>query len=174
MAPIDRNAGPAALRIPDAAAARRPRPFVLSSRLRLLVAAAGVIAAAAASAADLQARLSAVAGETTAQLTTTGRKSGKPHTVPVWFIVGDGAIYLTTQDVKRDWVRNAEAHPEVTLAIRDVRVRGRLARVTEEELDHHIRDQRAQKYPMGRVAGWVGYTPNATFRMSELRDADAP
>src|SRR2546430_9471458 len=42
----------------------------------------------------------------TIDLTTVGRKSGKPHTRPVWFVVDDGRILVQAGKGKRDWYEN--------------------------------------------------------------------
>jgi deazaflavin-dependent oxidoreductase (nitroreductase family) len=41
-----------------------------------------------------------------AYLTTIGRKSGKAHTVELWFAYADGRIYLSHEGDYTDWMRN--------------------------------------------------------------------
>lgn len=56
-----------------------------------------------------------------AYLTTVGRKTGKPHTVELWFAYADGSIFLSHEGEETDWMKN------VTVT-RHVRVRiGRLS-----------------------------------------------
>jgi deazaflavin-dependent oxidoreductase (nitroreductase family) len=51
-------------------------------------------------------------------LTTTGRRSGNPHRIEIWFALDDGVLYLLSGDRDRsDWVRNVMAHPDVTLEL---------------------------------------------------------
>jgi len=39
-------------------------------------------------------------------LTTTGRRTGRPHTIEIWYAVQDGRIYLMAGGRDRaDWVR---------------------------------------------------------------------
>jgi hypothetical protein len=45
---------------------------------------------------DLSARLAAVEGSSTCRITTRGRRSGKPHTVTIWFLVEGTTLYLGT------------------------------------------------------------------------------
>lgn len=132
---------------------------------------AGMVATA--SAGDVTAQLAAVKDQSTLEITTVGRKTGKPHTVPVWFVVDGDAIYLTTLNEKRDWVRNADKTPAVTLTIGTVRLNGQFSRVTDATLDARIRTLRRQKYTLGRVAAWFGYDTASTFRVSDLRLAPA-
>jgi deazaflavin-dependent oxidoreductase (nitroreductase family) len=126
---------------------------------------------AAAPAADPAARLAAVAHESTLEITTTGRKTGKPHTVPVWFVVADDAVWLTTLDPSRDWVRNALHTPEVTLAVGDVRLRGRFAPVTDPATVARIAALRHAKYRLARIAAWFGYDATAVYRVDRLEPA---
>ena len=64
---------------------------------------------------DPAARLAAVKDRGTLRITTRGRKTGKPHTVPIWFVVEDTTVWLGTLDPRRDWVRNLQKTPDVVL-----------------------------------------------------------
>ena len=56
--------------------------------------------------------LSRIRDRSTIELTTTGRKSGKPHMRPVWFVVSDGKIVVQAgKDGKTDWYRNLQKTP---------------------------------------------------------------
>jgi len=60
------------------------------------------------------------ANETYGYLTTTGRRSGTPHTIEIWFVVitGRTTIYLMSGGRERsDWVRNLRANPSVHFRI---------------------------------------------------------
>lgn len=46
-----------------------------------------------------------------ADITTYGRRSGKPHRIEVWFYRAYGRIYLSTTPAKRDWYANLLANP---------------------------------------------------------------
>ncbi|MGH3112099.1 MAG: nitroreductase family deazaflavin-dependent oxidoreductase [Gaiellaceae bacterium] len=51
-------------------------------------------------------------------LTTTGRRSGAPHRIEIWFALVDGVVYLLSGGGDRsDWVRNLELSPDVVLEI---------------------------------------------------------
>jgi deazaflavin-dependent oxidoreductase (nitroreductase family) len=53
-----------------------------------------------------------------AYLTTTGRSSGRPHRIEIWFAMHEGIVYLLAGGRERsDWVRNLLASSEVTLEI---------------------------------------------------------
>ncbi len=53
-------------------------------------------------------------------VTTTGRKTGHPHTIEIWFgIAGDRAYLLAGGGNKSDWVQNIRANPTVGLHLGD-------------------------------------------------------
>ena len=54
-------------------------------------------------------------------LTTTGRSSGLPRRVELWFAYGDGCIYLmagsTEEGQPNHWYRNLQANPSASVEI---------------------------------------------------------
>jgi deazaflavin-dependent oxidoreductase (nitroreductase family) len=51
-------------------------------------------------------------------LTTTGRKTGKPHTIGLQYELIDGRYYLGAADGTRaDWYRNILKNPEVSIQV---------------------------------------------------------
>jgi deazaflavin-dependent oxidoreductase (nitroreductase family) len=75
-------------------------------------------------------------------LTTTGRISGRPHRIEIWFALHDGTVYILSGGADRsDWVRNLIASPQVVLEIGDRRGTTR-ARVVEPGTDE---DQLARR-----------------------------
>lgn len=51
-------------------------------------------------------------------LTTRGRRTGRPHTIEIWFVVVGATAYLMAGGRDRaDWVRNLMADPDVTLRV---------------------------------------------------------
>lgn len=69
-------------------------------------------------------------------LTTTGRKTGRPRTLPLLFLEdGDRVVLVASQGGLPKhplWFRNIQANPEVTIQIRS-RVRAMHARVATPE-----------------------------------------
>jgi deazaflavin-dependent oxidoreductase (nitroreductase family) len=64
--------------------------------------------------------LSALADEPFAYVTTTGRRTGAPHTIEIWFGVDRDVVYLMAGGRDRsDWVRNLIANPHVKVRIRE-------------------------------------------------------
>lgn len=55
-----------------------------------------------------------------AYLTTTGRRSGLPREIEIWFALERGRIYLLAGDGRRaHWVRNLLANPALAIRIGD-------------------------------------------------------
>ena len=57
-------------------------------------------------------------------LTTRGRKTGKPHTVELWFALSDGKIYLSHEGKHTDWMKNLAKNGSVTAEIGGREFRG--------------------------------------------------
>ena len=53
-------------------------------------------------------------------LTTTGRVSGQPREIEIWFTERDGRFYLIAEHGERaKWVRNIQAQPRVNVRVGD-------------------------------------------------------
>jgi deazaflavin-dependent oxidoreductase (nitroreductase family) len=86
-------------------------------------------------------------------LTTTGRRSGQPRTIEIWFVVYQQCTYLLAErGYQAHWVRNILANPHVSIQIKGTRLRGR-ARVLDREQDHGewlaVANHSLQKYGWG-------------------------
>lgn len=92
-----------------------------------------------------------LAGEDFAYLTTTGRKTGKPHRIEIWFAIDAGRLYLLSGGGDRaDWVKNIRKDPSVRVQIgsRAASLRARIARAGAE-------DQRARELLDAKYMGWT-------------------
>lgn len=86
-----------------------------------------------------------------AYLTTTGRRSGRPHRIEIWFAVEDGRVYLLSGGRDRsDWVRNLRANPRVTVELGDG-TRAGVARIVDAGTteDQRARELLVEKYRQG-------------------------
>ena len=95
-----------------------------------------------------------------AYLTTTGRKSGRPHRIEIWFALRDGRVYLLSGGGDAaDWVKNIRAHARVRIQVgsRGVAARGRI--VTREREDQLARELLDAKYmawrPGKKLSSWA-------------------
>jgi deazaflavin-dependent oxidoreductase (nitroreductase family) len=53
-------------------------------------------------------------------LTTTGRVSGQPREIEIWFTEHDGRFYLIAEHGERaNWVRNIQGQPRVSVRVGD-------------------------------------------------------
>ena len=61
----------------------------------------------------------ALQSDRTIDITTTGRESGQPRRVEIWFHNLDGRLYLTGTPGRRGWYANLRAHPEFTFHLKE-------------------------------------------------------
>ena len=90
------------------------------------------------------------AGEDFCYVTTTGRRTGNPHEIEIWFALAGSSFYLLAGGGERaDWVRNLRAHPDVTMRVRDATfpARARFDYEDDEELA-------ARKLLAAKYQGW--------------------
>jgi deazaflavin-dependent oxidoreductase (nitroreductase family) len=104
-----------------------------------------------------KADLEQVANESNVEITTIGRKSGKPHTKPIWFVYDQGHLYLQAgREGKTDWYQNIKKNPQLTLKIAALTFTGKAQFIDEEKETERIHSLFKQKYLAARVAGAVG------------------
>ncbi|HEY7294437.1 MAG TPA: nitroreductase/quinone reductase family protein [Dehalococcoidia bacterium] len=60
----------------------------------------------------------ALARDRTIDITTTGRRSGRPRRLEIWFHNLDGAIYITGLPGRRSWYANLLAQPAFTFHLK--------------------------------------------------------
>jgi deazaflavin-dependent oxidoreductase (nitroreductase family) len=96
-----------------------------------------------------------------AYLTTTGRRSGKQHTVEIWFALHDGRIYMLSGGGDRaDWVKNLRKTSAVRLRIgtQSSSAKARIVRAgtKEDELARQLLDGKYQGWREGkRLSSWA-------------------
>lgn len=54
----------------------------------------------------------------TIDITTTGRRSGEPRRIEIWFYRIEGTVYLSSPPAARGWYANLVAHPEFTVHLK--------------------------------------------------------
>ena len=80
-------------------------------------------------------------------VTTTGRRSGNPHTIEIWFALQRGVVYLLSGGGDaNDWVKNLRDNPTVGLRLgdRDLICRARV--VDDPQEDELARRLLVEKY----------------------------
>ncbi len=88
------------------------------------------------------------AAERLCYLTTTGRVTGKPHEIEIWFAqdAGDRIFMLSGGGRKSDWVSNLLNNPTVTVRIADTTYAGTARGIEGEEQDPRARQRLDAKY----------------------------
>lgn len=91
--------------------------------------------------------LSPLASEPFCYLTTTGRKSGSPHEIEIWFGLNDATLYMLSGNGKTsDWVANLKANPSVAVRIADRTFNGAARVVSDASEDALARRLLLKKY----------------------------
>lgn len=100
---------------------------------------------------DAAAWLAQWAGIPYTYLTTTGRRTGNPHRIEIWFGVLDGRMYLLSGGRARsDWVQNLLTNPEVTVELSGETRQARARTVAPDtEEDARARELLVSKYREG-------------------------
>jgi deazaflavin-dependent oxidoreductase (nitroreductase family) len=81
---------------------------------------------------DVEKGLTEAASEKLMRLTSIGRKTGRVHTVTIWFALRDGKVYLSHEGEETDWMKNIKKNSRVHFEIGGERFSGR-ARYLERD-----------------------------------------
>ena len=96
---------------------------------------------------DLEKLLSQLSKEDYCYLTTTGRKSGLPREIEIWFGINGNSLYLLSGGGDQSqWVKNLLANPNVTVRIAKHNFNGVARIVSEEKEETTARHMLAGKY----------------------------
>ena len=91
-------------------------------------------------------------------LTTTGRVSGKPREIEIWFgLRGDTLYMLSGGGTRADWVRNIKKTPQVAVRIGETTFAGTARIIEGTEEDETARSLLVEKYSpsySGDLSGW--------------------
>src|SRR6478672_7559292 len=80
-------------------------------------------------------------------LTTTGRVTGRPHTIEIWFALHQTSLYMLSGGREQaDWVKNIQRQPNVQVKIRAQIFQGQGRIVQEQEEDKLARFIVTEKY----------------------------
>jgi deazaflavin-dependent oxidoreductase (nitroreductase family) len=109
---------------------------------------------------DLSQLLAGLTGEDYCYLTTTGRVTGKPHEIEIWFGLKDTTFYLLSGGKdKSDWVKNLLKNPTVSVKVAKHTFAGtaRLVKDEKEEtLARYLLAEKYQEWETGRtLSDWA-------------------
>jgi len=91
--------------------------------------------------------------------TTTGRVTGKPHEIEIWFGLNDSTLYLMSGDGRSDWVKNSLKNPAVTVRIakQTFNATARIVKDEQEEMLARIllADKYKERESDGSLSEWA-------------------
>ena len=91
-----------------------------------------------------------LASESYCYLTTTGRVSGEPREIEIWFGLDGDTLYMLSGGRDRsNWVKNLIREPEVTVRLGDRSFAGRARIVSDGDEDARARRLLLEKYSPG-------------------------
>jgi len=99
-----------------------------------------------------QDELEKVASQKFIHLTTSGRRSGKSHTVELWFTNRNGKVYLSHEGEETDWMKNIKKNSQVSFEIDGKNFNGKA---------RHLEDGTEEAW-IGKVALYEKYYRKAT------------
>jgi deazaflavin-dependent oxidoreductase (nitroreductase family) len=65
-----------------------------------------------------EAAFQALATDLTVDVTTTGARTGEPRRIEIWLLHVDGRFFITGTPGHRDWLANLQAHPALTVHLK--------------------------------------------------------
>ena len=99
----------------------------------------------------------------TIDITTTGRKTGLPRRIEIWFHNLDGQLYITGLPGHRDWYANMVASPEFTFHLKGsvkVDLAARARPITDEAERREVMSRIIDGLGGGRdLQAWVKGSP---------------
>ena len=108
--------------------------------------------------------MDSLAEESYCYLTTTGRVSGEPREIEIWFGLEESTLYMLSGGRDRsDWVKNLTKTPAVTVRIADRTFQGVARIVTDPDEDASARRLLYEKY-----------SPTYSGDLAEWRDSALP
>jgi deazaflavin-dependent oxidoreductase (nitroreductase family) len=109
---------------------------------------------------DVSELLARLTGEEYCYLATTGRISGRPHEIEIWFGLKHSTLYLLSGGMDQsDWVRNLLKNPSVTVRIAN-HIFSATARIVkeskEERMARYLLAEKYQEWDEGkRLSDWA-------------------
>src|SRR3954451_16793359 len=99
-----------------------------------------------------------LADEDYCYLTTTGRVSGEPREIEIWFGLEGSSLYMLSGGRDRyDWVKNLMREPRVNVRIADRTFEGRARVVSDPDEDARARELLFEKYSPGSSGDLVDW-----------------
>jgi deazaflavin-dependent oxidoreductase (nitroreductase family) len=86
------------------------------------------------------------------KITVLGRKSGKPVSIPVWFVSGGKSLYLLpVKGSDTQWYKNVLKNPAIRIDARDAEAEVRATPITESSAVKSVIEMFREKYGVSDV-----------------------
>lgn len=95
---------------------------------------------------DIGSQFPSLGQEEYCYLTTTGRVTGRPHEIEIWFGTQNSTLYLLSGSETSDWVKNLLKNPAVSVRIGEHTFSGSARLVNDKDEDRLARYLLAEKY----------------------------
>ncbi|MFP8874926.1 MAG: nitroreductase/quinone reductase family protein [Myxococcota bacterium] len=100
------------------------------------------------------------------RLTATGRRSGQPRSVTIWFVLEEGMLFLAGGAEVPHWCRNLDTQPSAEAVIGHTRLRLRAKVLEEGDPAEAVRRRFLRKYLLARISRWFGgYTRSVAVEL---------
>ena len=104
-----------------------------------------------------RAQLETVSEESLVDITTVGRKSGKPRTATIWFVYEKNHLYIQSgQGGKTAWYQNLKKNRHISMKIGDLTFTGQAHFIDDPQETERIHELFRSKYLRARLASWTG------------------
>lgn len=85
-----------------------------------------------------ESELDRIASFRTIDITTIGRKSGKPRRLEIWWFRVDGRFIISGTPGKRDWLANLSTNPKLIVHVDGLDLAAFASPIADPEFRHHF------------------------------------
>jgi deazaflavin-dependent oxidoreductase (nitroreductase family) len=96
-----------------------------------------------------------LADDPTIDITTTGRRSGRPRRIEIWLLDVDGRYFITGTPGRRDWIANLRAEPNFVVHLKRraaVDLPARAVEITDAGTRRTVLEHAAAEWYRGEAA----------------------
>ncbi|MGZ3601256.1 MAG: nitroreductase/quinone reductase family protein [Ktedonobacterales bacterium] len=102
-------------------------------------------------------------------LTTTGRVTGHPHRIEIWFALYGHTLYFLHEGGMADWMKNMVHQPNVTVSFKEEVLTGKGRLIEDHEEDALARQLLSEKYQSSEddLAEWLKDSVSVAMDLTE-------
>lgn len=90
--------------------------------------------------------LDRIAGFQTIDITTTGRRSGQPRRIEIWWFRYEHRFIISGTPGKRDWLANLRARPQLTVHVDGMNLTATAAEIADENFRRAFFQDRSTRW----------------------------